>query len=535
MAKLPNCALQARLRMRPMVALAVAPALRSRTSKETTESSKKDDDGSGGNDTTQESPPPAAESPMKTLKIAYLSLLIDSLGLTIAIPVIPYFIRRLGASDTTHGLLFSTYALASAMSQVITGTVADRVGRRPMLCFSMFGSALGFVLMGLTKPVADALDVDAIAVLFVMRAIHGASGNSSPICAAMVADCTRSLPPKEAARFYGLMGAVVGISFTIGPAIGAAVLQIVAAVVGDGDDKNDVTLFAMVMYFSGLVCLVAFVFGLLKLPETLAPVKVDEARPKYSIRDMAGSPMSALIACTFFRQLAFNVITLTLGLVLLDVYIDDDRDASTVTGVVLLFSGLILAGLQGVVFKRAVAKAGPVHPTAIGYAMLGTGLLLSGLAATFELHIAFYLVSVVLVIIPGLAMAMAGERLLISLWVSKCWQGSAQGLAGASQSVSLVLGPAIAGFLYDRKLIYAYGAGAVIGVLGVVAVYVARSLYVAPVAEAERTGRGDSSDSSFPDSECEKQHSPPEAKASTVAEAGPSMEADADGDGSLHV
>lgn len=154
-------------------------------------------------------------SPMQTLKFAYLSLFIDILGLTIAIPVLPYFQRQLGASDSMSGLIFSTYAIASALSQSITGYLSDKYGRRPMLLLSIFGSCMGFLITGLAKVLADGLGVNAVAVLFIVRFIAGAAGNSQPVVAAMVADCTLD-KPEDRPKYYGLIGATIGIGFHCG-------------------------------------------------------------------------------------------------------------------------------------------------------------------------------------------------------------------------------------------------------------------------------------------------------------------------------
>jgi DHA1 family tetracycline resistance protein-like MFS transporter len=106
------------------------------------------------------------------------------------------------------GVLQSAYALCAFISAPYLGALSDRVGRRPILVISLLGSAAGYVLFGIGG---------AIWVLVVSRMTDGVTAGNAAVIFAYVADVTH---PKERAARFGLLGAVGGIGFIAGPALG---------------------------------------------------------------------------------------------------------------------------------------------------------------------------------------------------------------------------------------------------------------------------------------------------------------------------
>ncbi|MDD3564118.1 MAG: MFS transporter [Methanothrix sp.] len=143
--------------------------------------------------------------------IASITLL-NAMGMTIVYPILP-FITQQYVSDPSVvalwvGALGSVFALCTFVSAPFLGALSDRVGRKPVLVVSLFGSVVGYVLFGIGG---------SILILVVARVIAGLTAGDTAVIFAYIADVT---PPEERAARFGLLGALTGIGFMVGPAIG---------------------------------------------------------------------------------------------------------------------------------------------------------------------------------------------------------------------------------------------------------------------------------------------------------------------------
>src|SRR5438034_8914807 len=77
----------------------------------------------------------------------FLIVSVDVLGLTIILPLLPFYAEKLGASPTVVGLLVSTYAFCQLIAGPLLGRISDRVGRRPVLLVSQAGTLIGFLIL----------------------------------------------------------------------------------------------------------------------------------------------------------------------------------------------------------------------------------------------------------------------------------------------------------------------------------------------------------------------------------------------------
>src|SRR5438067_8024902 len=77
----------------------------------------------------------------------FLIVVVDVLGLTIILPLLPFYAEHFGASPTTVGLLVSTYAFCQLIAGPLLGRISDRVGRRPLLLVSQMGTLVGFLIL----------------------------------------------------------------------------------------------------------------------------------------------------------------------------------------------------------------------------------------------------------------------------------------------------------------------------------------------------------------------------------------------------
>lgn len=134
---------------------------------------------------------------------------IDLIGFGIVLPILPQYAERFGATPFVTGLIFASFSVAQMIFAPVMGKLSDRIGRKPVLVLSLFGTAIGSLLTGLAA---------GIPLLFIGRILDGASGASVSVAQAAAADLA---PPQQRARLMGLLGAAFGVGFVAGPAIGA--------------------------------------------------------------------------------------------------------------------------------------------------------------------------------------------------------------------------------------------------------------------------------------------------------------------------
>ena len=150
----------------------------------------------------------------RPLFVLFLTVFIGLVGFGIIIPLLPFYATSFGASPTVVGLLFASFSAAQLIAAPILGNLSDRIGRRPILLFSLFGTVVSFVLLALAN---------GLVLLFAARIVDGLSGGNITTARAYIADITT---PENRAKSYGIIGAGFGLGFTLGPGIGAALAHV---------------------------------------------------------------------------------------------------------------------------------------------------------------------------------------------------------------------------------------------------------------------------------------------------------------------
>lgn len=145
----------------------------------------------------------------KSLIAIFLVVLIDVLGLTIMLPLLPFYSEHFGANAFVVGTLVSSYALCQLISGPILGSWSDKYGRKPVLVFSQIGTFIGFLILG---------SAQSLVWIFISRIIDGLTAGNISTAQAFIADVT---PPKDRAKAMGKISIAFGIGFFIGPALTA--------------------------------------------------------------------------------------------------------------------------------------------------------------------------------------------------------------------------------------------------------------------------------------------------------------------------
>lgn len=219
------------------------------------------------------------------LTFIFLTMLIDTIGLGIIIPVSPGLIAGLTHQDLSGaarwgGWLFFSYALMQFLCAPLIGNLSDRFGRRPVLILSLVMLGVDYLITGFAP---------TIAWLFIGRILSGVAGAAYPTANAYIADIS---PPEKRAANFGLVGAAFGVGFVLGPALGGFV----------GEHFGLRAPFFVAAGFSFANAL----FGFFVLNESLPP----ERRRNFEL--WRANPLGSLKALGRFPQLAMLLAVLVL-------------------------------------------------------------------------------------------------------------------------------------------------------------------------------------------------------------------------------
>ena len=149
-------------------------------------------------------------------RVILLTVFLDLLGFGIVIPLLGVYSTQFGASPLMAGVLAATYSAMGFLFSPFWGRLSDRIGRRPVLLYSIFGTAVGYLIFAF----AHFVPAFALAMLFLSRTIDGVTSGNISTAQAYLSDIT---PPAERAKTFGVFGAIFGIGFAIGPSVGALI------------------------------------------------------------------------------------------------------------------------------------------------------------------------------------------------------------------------------------------------------------------------------------------------------------------------
>lgn len=220
-----------------------------------------------------------------------LAVLIDMLAIGLIIPVLPPLVISYAANPADqaywYGLVAFSFGVANFLASPVLGALSDQYGRRPVLLLGFMGLGLSFFGTALTPTLWG---------LIVVRTMGGAMQANAAIANAYVADITA--PDKRAKRF-GMLGAMMGLGFIIGPVLGGLL--------------GAVSL-RLPFFIAGSLAMANLLYGYLVLPESLPkserkPFRWRAANPITSLRALAQlKGVGALVGVVAFSSLAQFVL-----------------------------------------------------------------------------------------------------------------------------------------------------------------------------------------------------------------------------------
>ena len=361
------------------------------------------------------------------LPILFVFVVVDLLGFSLILPLLPYYAKAFSASPVVIGLLGTANALAQVIAAPLIGRFSDRFGRRPLLLMGTFAGFACFLMLGLAK---------SLTVIFASRIINGLLGGNQALAQAYITDVTHE---RDRARNLGVLGAAFGVGFIIGPALGGFLSSF----------GNSVPAFAA----AGL-SLVNFLWIAVALPESLPTNRRGTGgsgaagagrQPPITARAMVAAMrrprVGPLLTTIFVYSLAFGVFTASFSL-----YAMRKLGLSAqFTGYILAYVGVILVLVQAVAVGPLTARLSEARIIVIALPVVGLTLLAWGFVPNVPLRLVVFAPMSAAAGILGTVINSA-----LTKSVSRDEVGGTLGISTSLQSLTQVISPVLGCFLLGQ-------------------------------------------------------------------------------------
>ena len=283
----------------------------------------------------------------------YVTIALDALAFGIVIPVEPDLVMKIGhvppsAASFWLGALLAAFSTMQFLASPVLGGLSDRFGRRPVLLMSL-------AVLGISAAVTPF--VPGLFWLLAVRMIAGATSGNSAAAQAYISDVT---PAGERAQRFGAVGALYGLGFVLGPAVGGTL---------------GAMSLALPFLASAALAACNVVYGLVALPESLSP----ELRRPLEWR--RANPLGTLAAVFVGGDLvrlgvAWCCSWFALGAQQSSFILANEMRFHWNTwqnGLVLALAGAASAATQGVLVRSIVARLGPQRTAVLGLGFCAIG------------------------------------------------------------------------------------------------------------------------------------------------------------------
>ncbi len=354
----------------------------------------------------------------------FVTVGLDALGAGVVVPVLPDLVMRVGhvaagAASFWLGAILTAYSLMQFVAAPVLGGLSDRFGRRPVLLVSLAALAASMLLMAQAR---------SLLALLLIRLFAGAMSGNTAAATAYIADVT---PPAQRARGFGMVGALYGLGFVLGPALGG--------VLGAAGPR-------LPFYASAVLVAANVVYGWLVLPESLPP----QRRRSFSWR--RANPFGSLgmvfsTPATLRLGAAWCCVWFAIGAQQSSFILANEMRFHWNTmqnGLVLALAGIASAVTQALLVGTAVARFGPLRTARLGMACLTLGYLGYAFAST-----RWIMFPAVLVLALG-ALCNPAVQSMLSTAAGPRRQGEVQGGLEALQGLMAASGPLLMGWLFEQ-------------------------------------------------------------------------------------
>ena len=341
----------------------------------------------------------------------------DMVAFGIIAPVLPDLIRQFEGGDfarasSVTGYFGFAWATMQFIFSPILGAWSDRFGRRPVILISCFGLSIDYVFMAVAP---------SLRWLLVGRIISGITTSNISTAFAYVTDVTK---PEERAKPFGLISAVFGLGFVIGPAVG-----------GWLGNMN----LRFPFWAAAALSLGNALYGYFVLPESLPPERRAKsawhmANPLGSLRLLsANRELGGLAVVTTLYYLAHNSLPSMWALYTEYRYAWSRRDV----GLSLAVVGVCAAVVSGMLVGPFVKRFGERRSLLSGLVFGTIGF------AGFAVAIRGWMILAVIPFIALWGIAAPAMQSLMSRHVDPSSQGKLQGAINSLRAITGMAGPVL--------------------------------------------------------------------------------------------
>ncbi len=363
------------------------------------------------------------------LAVLFSVIVVDLIGFGIVVPILPFWSERFGANGFLLGLLLGCHAAMQFLLSPAWGRLSDRIGRRPVMLVTIAGTALSLLFLGLA---------DSLAQVFLARLLSGIFGSNISVATAYLTDVTDEA---DRTRWMGMIGASFAVGFTLGPPIGGLLAR-----VGHGTP----------MFVAAAMAALNFVWAAITLRE---PARRAE-RPLASMTgrlDVLRNPVLGRICFVYFLfSMAVTQLETTFAFLMAHRFGYDELGV----GLVLLAMAILIGAIQGGAMKRLAARFHERRLILVGLSLMALAFFTVPLPRT----VAFLMLPLAIAAV-GRGISQPPMLSLVSQSGDEASRGVVMGVFQSSASAARVVGPLIAGALYDQDQAFPYWFAALLAAI----------------------------------------------------------------------
>lgn len=367
----------------------------------------------------------------KKIIILMINMFIAIASFGIVIPILPSYLESINQGGKAAGMMIAIFAAAQFLFSPISGKWTDQYGRRIMIIYGLLGLTISMFVFYAT---------DSLPILYLSRIIGGiGAAMLVPAIFAYIADITTL---EQRAKGTSLVSAAMSLGIVVGPGIGGFLAD-----------------YGLKLPFlvSALVSLAAVLFSAALLKESDAATQLRAANMKQEKEESMAKKIVRSTKMPYFIPLILTLV-MSLGLLayesIVGLYLDNQFD-STARDIAFMITatGVVSVIVQLFVVDRLVTRFGEV-PVLISFlGVTAIGFLLSLFAGSYAM---FFMVSLIIF------MATSILRPVLNTLISKMAEGEvgfAMGMNNAYMSIGNIIGPLVAGALYDINILSPFVLG----------------------------------------------------------------------------
>lgn len=349
----------------------------------------------------------------------FLIVMVDVLGMTIILPLLPFYSESLGATPFTVGMIVAVYGLCQFIAGPILGQASDKVGRKKILVVSQIGTCIGFIILALSN---------SLFLIFLARIIDGLTAGNISVAQAYISDVTE---PKDRVKAFGMLGSAFSLGFIIGPALSGFLAKYGAH---------------YPIILAACLSAVSIIATMTILPNTEIH-KASEPRNKFAAKNIHKyfqvKEVAPLLLQFFSFSFAFSFFMSGFAMFCGEKFFFEGKHfGAEQVGWIFTFMGCMSLIVQLGLLRRLSDSLGDKKLVFVGFASMGLGYFFIGEISTLP-----FLLAALVINTFGSSVLRPSITGQITKIVPRDQQGAILGVTQSLQSVAQIVAPLIGGYL----------------------------------------------------------------------------------------